>query len=153
MRRPAYGAAAFLVAIMVDGHGYPYFAERWMAASGDEQVTILWAASAVHAVDAALFPVWSGLYMGLGILLVAAALWRSGAYPRPFAAVGAVGAAMCLAYALSDVLGVRLPLPLWPWGPAVAALWMTALGALMLRKEPIEARGTRPGPDTHGAGT
>src|SRR5688500_5808274 len=61
----ALGAAVFLVAIMIDGHGYPAFADRWIEASGDEKSVILWAATAVHTVDAALFPVWSGLFLGL----------------------------------------------------------------------------------------
>lgn len=50
------GGAAFLVAITVDGHGFPYFARRWMAASGDEQAVILWVADSVHAIEVALFP-------------------------------------------------------------------------------------------------
>jgi hypothetical protein len=38
------GGAAFLVAITVDGHGFPYFARCWMAASGMEITTkrFLW---------------------------------------------------------------------------------------------------------------
>ena len=130
----ALGAAVFLVAIMVDGHGYPVFAERWMGASGDERAMILWAASAVHTVDAALFPVWSGLFLGLGILLAAVALWRSAEYPRIFAAFGIVGGAMCVTYALAIVFNVTVPLPLWPLGPAVDGLWITLLGAMMLRR-------------------
>jgi hypothetical protein len=135
------GAAVFLVAIMVDGHGYPYFADRWMAASGDEKSVILWAASAVHTVDAALFPVWSGMFLGLGMLLVAVALWLSGAYPRILAALGILGGAMCLAFALSGVVGATVPLPLWPLGPALDGIWLTLLGALMLRRalRPAEA--------------
>lgn len=31
------GGAVFLVAIMVDGHGHPAFAGRWMGATGDEK--------------------------------------------------------------------------------------------------------------------
>ena len=130
----ALGAAVFLVAIMVDGHGYPAFAGRWMAASGDEKAMILWAASAVHTVDAALFPVWSGLFLGLGILLVAAALWRSAEYPRIFAALGMAGGAMCVVFALSTVFGFRVPLPLWPLGPAVDGIWLAVLGAMMVRR-------------------
>jgi hypothetical protein len=128
------GAAVFLVAIMVDGLGYPHFAGRWLAASGDEKSTILWAANAVHTVDMALFPVWSGVFMGLGVLLVAVALWLSAEYPRIFAAFGVLGASMCLAYALSVIFGISVPLPLWPWGPAIDGIWMTLLGAMMLRK-------------------
>lgn len=130
----ALGAAVFLVAIMVDGHGYPAFASRWMAASGDEKSMILWAASAVHTVDAALFPVWSGLFLGLGILLAALALWRSADYPRVFAALGIAGGAMCVTFALSVVFGFTVPLPLWPLGPAVDGIWLTLLGAMMVRR-------------------
>jgi hypothetical protein len=36
------GGAAFLVAITVDGHVFPYFARRWMAASGDEKAVVLY---------------------------------------------------------------------------------------------------------------
>lgn len=128
------GAAVFLAAIMVDGHGYPAFAGRWMGASGDEKAVILGAASAVHTIDAALFPVWSGLFLGLGILLVAVALWRSAEYPRIFAALGITGGAMCVTFALSIVGGFTVPLPLWPLGPAIDAIWMTLLGAMMVRR-------------------
>jgi hypothetical protein len=130
----ALGAAVFLVAIMIDGHGYPVFAGRWMAASGDERSVILWAASAVHTVDAALFPVWSGLFLGLGILLVAVALWRSAEYPRLFTALGMAGGVMCVIYALSTVGGFTVPLPLWPLGPAIDGIWLTLLGVMMVRR-------------------
>jgi hypothetical protein len=136
----ALGAAVFLVAIMVDGLGYPYYAVRWMAAAGDEKSMILWAADAVHTVDMALFPVWSGIFLGLGVLLMAAALWRSAEYSRIFAAFGLVGASMCLVFALSGVFGLTVPLPLWPLGPAVDGVWMTLLGAVMLRKASSPAR-------------
>ena len=128
------GGAAFLVVIMVDGHGFPYFAQRWMAASGDEKAVVLWAADAVHTINVALFPVWAGMFMGLGLLLVAVALWQSAEYARIFAAFGIIGASMCLVRAGSDVLGFTVPLPLWPFGPAINAVWITLLGALMLRK-------------------
>jgi nitrate reductase gamma subunit len=128
------GAAVFLVAIMVDGHGYPVFAGRWMEASGDEKAMILWAASAVHTVDAALFPVWAGLFLGLGVVLVAMALWFSAEYPRIFAAFGVVGGSACTIFALSTICGVTVPLPLWPLGPAIDGVWITVLGAMMLRR-------------------
>jgi nitrate reductase gamma subunit len=128
------GAAVFLVAIMVDGHGYPTFASRWMEASGDEKSMILWAASAVHTVDAALFPVWSSLFLGLGVLLVAVALWLSAEYPRIVAAFGLIGGSMCLTYALSTIFGFTVPLPLWPLGPAIDGIWLTVLGVMMVRK-------------------
>jgi hypothetical protein len=126
--------AVFLVAITVDGHGFPYFARRWMAASGDEKAAVLWAADAIHTIEVALFPVWAGMFMGLGLLLIAVALWQSAEYARIFAAFGIIGASMCLVRAASDALGFAVPLPLWPLGPAINAVWITLLGALMLRK-------------------
>jgi hypothetical protein len=128
------GGAAFLVAITVDGQGFPYFTRRWMAASGDEKAVVLWAADSVHAIEVAMFPVWAGMFMGLGLLPVAVALWESAEYVRIFAAFGSIGASMCLVRAVSDVLGVAVPLPLWPMGPAINAVWITLLGALMLRR-------------------
>jgi hypothetical protein len=128
------GGATFLVAITVDGHGFPYFAQRWMAASGDEKVTVLWAADAIHTIEVALFPVRAGMFMGLGLLLISVALWQSAEYARIVAAFGITGAWMCLVRAVSDVLGFTVPLPLWPLGPAINAVWITLLGALMLRK-------------------
>lgn len=128
------GAATFLVAIMVDGWGFPHFATRWMEASPDQKQMVLWAASAVHTVDAALFPVWAGVFLGLGLLLIAIAVWSSTEYQRLLAAPGILGSLMCLAYALSIVFAVNVPLPLWPWGPAVNTIWMSALGVAMLRK-------------------
>jgi hypothetical protein len=128
------GGAVFLVAITVDGHGFPYFARRWMAASGDEQAVVLWVADSIHAIEVALFPVWAGMFLGLGLLLIAVALWQSAEYARIFAAFGIIGAAMCLVRAGSDVLGFTVPLSLWPLGPAINAAWLTLLGAVMLRK-------------------
>jgi hypothetical protein len=146
------GAAVFLVAIMVDGHGFPYFAERWMAASGDEKAMVLWAADAVHTINVALFPVWSGMFMGLGILLVAVALWQSAEYARIFAAFGIIGASMCLVQAVSAVLGLPVPLPLWPLGPAINAVWITLLGASMLRKAMRIAQASAVATRTQGDG-
>jgi hypothetical protein len=50
----------------------------------------------VHTINLALFPVWSGLFLGLGLLLVAVALWRSAEYVRICAAFELIGASMCL---------------------------------------------------------
>jgi hypothetical protein len=146
------GGAAFLVAIMVDGQGFPYLAQRWMAASGDEQAVVLWAADAVHTLVMALFPVWAGMFMGLGLLLVAVALWQSAEYARIVAAVGIIGASMCLVQAVSAVLGFTVPLPLWPVGPAINAVWITLLGGLMLRKAWRTARASAAAPCTRGDG-
>src|SRR5262249_44822416 len=146
------GGAAFLVVIMVDGHGFPYFAQRWMAASGDEKAVVLWAADAVHTINVALFPVWAGMFMGLGLLLVAVALWQSAEYARIFAAFGIIGASMCLVQAVSDVLGFTVPLPLWPLGPAINAIWITLLGALMLRKAVRIAEASAAASRTRGDG-
>lgn len=134
------GAAAFIVAIVVDGHGYPLFAARWLAAAGGDRAAVLLAASAVQAVDVALFPVWSAVFLGLGPLLLAAALLRSAEQPRLLTVFGIAGAAMCLVYGLGAAAGVRVPLPLWPLGPAVVTLWITALGARLLRRGPVTAR-------------
>jgi hypothetical protein len=41
---------------------------------------------------------------------------------------------MCLVRAGFDVLGFTVPLPLRPFGPAINAVWITLLGALMLWK-------------------
>lgn len=130
----AVGAASFLVAIMIDGHGYARFASRWLEAAPDQKPIVLASASAVHVADAGLFPVWAGLFLGLGILLIAIAAWFSSAYSRAFAVVGMIGALMSLVYAVAGVFRVTVPLPLWPWGPAVETIWMIWLGLTMLRK-------------------
>ena len=128
----ALGAAVFLVAIMVDGYGFPHFAAQWMAAEPAEKLMVLWAASAVQTVDVALFPVWAGVFLGIGIVLVSFAIWYSNEYSRALAVLGIAGATMCFVYALSRVFGFRIPL--WPWGPAVDAVWLTWLGIAVLRK-------------------
>jgi hypothetical protein len=129
----ALGAAAFLVAIMVDGYGFPHFARRWMEAGPGEKPMVLWAATAVHTVDAALFPVWAGLFLGLGILFVAIAVWFSNEYSHALAAVGIIGSLMCFIFALGYLFDARIPF-LWPWGPAIDTIWLTWLGVAMLRK-------------------
>ena len=130
----ALGAAAFLVAIMVDGWGFPHFAALWMEAAPDQKQMVLWAASAVHTVDAALFPVWAGLFLGLGILFISIAVWFSNEYSRVLAVLGIIGSLMCFVYALSYAFAVRIPLALWPWGPAIDTIWLTWLGVAMLRR-------------------
>ncbi|MDX1546402.1 MAG: hypothetical protein R3247_05410 [Rhodothermales bacterium] len=137
------GAAVFVVAIVIDGHGYPYYAERWMLAGADERASILLAAGVVRTVDLALFPIWTGLFLGMGMLLIAVALWRSAEYPRTVAAVGILGGGLCLVFSLSTLLG-RPMTWIWPAGPAVGAVWVTALGVMMLRK--ISARGSQSSP-------
>jgi hypothetical protein len=61
-------------------------------------------------------------------------LWQSAEYARIVAAFRIMGALMCLVQGVSDVVGFPVPLPLWPLGPAINAVWITLLGALMLRK-------------------
>ena len=137
----ALGAATFMVAIMVDGYGFPYFAERWMAASANEKSTILWAAEAVHTIDNALFPVWSGMFMGVGVLFIAVALWQSAEYSRTIVGLGMIGATMCLIFGVSRVLGFEASF-LWPTGPAIESVWVTVLGAMMLRKAGLTSGGS-----------
>jgi hypothetical protein len=134
------GVAVFLAAIIVDGYGYPYYAHRWMAASGEEKSLILFAANAVHTIDLALFLVWVGLFMGLGILLIAVALLCSKEFSRVFAVLGLIGASMSFAYAWLRVFKVTSALPLWPLGAALNALWITALGVYMLKKSIADRR-------------
>jgi hypothetical protein len=131
----ALGAASFMAAIVIDGWGYPHFARVWMSAADvDEKARALSAASAVHTIDAALFPVWAGLFLGLGLVLVGLALWKSGDWPRWFAAAGMLGGSMCFVFAASVVFGADVPLPLWPLGPAINGVWLTMLGAMLLRR-------------------
>jgi hypothetical protein len=80
------------------------------------------------------------MFMGLGRWLVAVAIWQSAEYARIFAVFGIMGASMCLVRAVSDVLGFAVPLPPWPVGPAINAVWVALLGALMLRKAARIAR-------------
>ena len=72
--------------------------------------------------------------MGLGLWLLAVALWQSAEYARIFAVFGIMSASMCVVRAASDVLGFTVPLPPWPVGPAINAVWIALLAALMLRK-------------------
>jgi hypothetical protein len=41
---------------------------------------------------------------------------------------------MCLLYAVSRVGEFTVPFPIWPWGPALDAIWITLVGVSMLRK-------------------
>ena len=128
------GGAVFVVAIVIDGYGFPYFARLWLAAGANGGASVLWAADTVHTVDRALFPVWCGLFTGLGVLLVAVAVWRSAEYSRSGATLGILGGLMCLLYAVSRVGEFTVPFPIWPWGPALDAIWITLVGGSMLRK-------------------
>jgi hypothetical protein len=53
---------------------------------------------------------------------------------------------------VSDVLGLTVPLPLWPLGPAINAIWITLLGALMLRKAVRIARASTAATRSRGDG-
>jgi hypothetical protein len=48
------GGAVFVVAIVIDGYGFPYFARLWLAAGANGGASVLWAADTVHTVDRAL---------------------------------------------------------------------------------------------------
>jgi len=119
---------------MIDGYGYPHLARQWLAAEGEQKAAIFWAADAVHTVDVGLFATWATVFLGVAFLLAGAALMMSGNYSRLLGGVAVLGGAMCLLHGSSVALHFALPLPVWPLGAAVDAVWLLAMGVSMLRK-------------------
>ena len=127
------GGAVFVTAIVIDGYGFPYFARLWLAAGANEALPSSGPPTRCTPWIAR-FPVWCELFTGLGVLLVAIAVWRSAEYSRSGATLGILGGLMSLLYAVSRVGEFTVPFPIWPWGPALDAIWITLVGGSMLRK-------------------
>jgi hypothetical protein len=141
----ALGGTVLIAGIMIDGYGYPYMAEAWLGAGGEEKVAILWAADAMHVIDLALYTAWVTVFLGLGFLLAGAALILSRNYSRWLGGMALLGGAMCLLQGVTFALRHDSPIPVWPLAAAVDAVWLVMVGVTMARKSrPRPARSSSP---------
>jgi uncharacterized protein DUF4386 len=128
------GGAVYLVEVMIDGFATKFFADRWSAATDPALKASLFAsADAVAHVWFALFPVFAGVFLGLGFLLIGTAVSRSGNLPPWLGYWGAVGGAMCFLTGVGYAMRLPVPLPLWIVGVTLVASWGLVLGPMMWR--------------------
>ena len=128
------GGAVYLVEVMVDGFATKFFADRWSAATDPVLKASLFAsADAVAHVWFALFPVFSGVFLGLGFLFIGTAVSRSGNLPPWLGYWGALGGAMCFLTGVGYAVRLPIPLPVWLAGVVLVASWGLVLGPMMWR--------------------
>ncbi len=128
------GGAVYMVEVMVDGFGMSYFAKQWSAATDPAQKAALLASGdAVIHVWGSLFPVFSGVFGGLAIATIGAAVSCSGNLPRWLGVWGGVSGILCLITGLGAGLGIHVPLLVWIVGISLGATWGPPLGLALWR--------------------
>jgi hypothetical protein len=128
------GGAVYLVEIMIDGFATKFFADRWAdAAEPAQKAALFTSADAVAHVWFALFPVFSGIFIGLAFIVIGAAVSVSTNFPRWLGLWGLFGGTMCFITGLGAGLRFPVSLPIWIVGVTAAALWGIPLGAMMWR--------------------
>jgi uncharacterized membrane protein len=130
------GGAVYMVEVMVDGFAMRYFARTWAAASDPAQkAALLTSADAVVHTWFALFPVFSGVFLGLAMAVIGAAIFRSGNFPRWLGLWGLLSGSLCSITGLGAGLSLRIPgaLPVWIVGVTLSATWGPLLGVVTWR--------------------
>jgi len=80
-----------------------------------------------------LFPVFAGIFAGLALAVIGAAVTRSGNFPRWLGLWGVLGGTLCFITGLGAGLHFYVPLPVWIVGITAAATWGPVLGPMMWR--------------------
>jgi hypothetical protein len=128
------GGAVYMVEIMIDGFAMRYFARTWAAATDPAQkAALLTSGDAVIHTWFALFPVFSGILLGLAMAVIGIAVSRSGNLPRWIGLWGVVSGTLCFATGFGAGLGLAVPLPVWIVGVTLSACWGPPLGVMMWR--------------------
>ena len=128
------GGAVYIVEIMIDGFATRYFAREWEAATDPAQKAALFtSADAVAHVWFALFPVFAGVFTGLAMAVIGAAVTLSRNFPRWLGIWGLFGGTMCFITGLGAGLRFAVPLPIWIAGVTAVATWGLPLGVMMWR--------------------
>lgn len=126
------GGGVYVVEVMVDGFATKFFADRWSAAVDPAQKAALFtSADAVAHVWFSFFPVFAGVFLGLAIAVIGAAVFRSGNLPRWLGLWGLLTGTLCFITGLAAGLHFRVPLPVWIVGVSGGAAWGPLLGAMM----------------------
>lgn len=128
------GGSVYLVEVMIDGFAIKFFADRWSEAADPAQKAALFtSADAVAHVWFSLFPVFAGVFAGLALAVIGAAVTRSGNFPRWLGLWGVLGGALCSITGLGAGLHFHVPLLVWIVGITAVATWGPVLGAMMWR--------------------
>ncbi len=128
------GGAVYMVEVMIDGFATKFFADRWASTTDPAQKAALFvSADAVAHVWFGLFPVFAGVFAGLAIAVIGAAVMRSGNFPRWLGAWGVFGGTLCFITGLGAGLRFPVPLPIWIAGVTAIACWGVPLGVMMWR--------------------
>jgi uncharacterized protein DUF4386 len=128
------GGTVYMVEVMVDGFAMRYFAKHWAAATDPAQkAALLTSGDAVVHTWFALFPVFAGVFTGLSMAVIGAAILKSGNFPRWLGAWGMVGGTLCLVTGFGAGLGVAMPIPVWIAGVTLIATWSPIAGVMMWR--------------------
>jgi len=142
------GGAVYMVEVMIDGFAMRYFARTWAAATDPAQkAALLTSGDAVIHTWFALFPVFSGVLLGLSMVVIGAAVFRSGNFPRWLGAWGLLSGTLCFLTGLGAGLGLHVPLALQVWivGVTLSACWGPLLGVMMWRASSQEEKVGRAG--------
>jgi len=128
------GGAVYLVEIMIDGFATKFFADRWSQAADPAQKAALFtSADAVAHVWFALFPVFSGIFIGLAFVVIGTAVACSKNFPRWIGLWGVLGGSFCFITGLGYGLRFSVPLLIWIAGVTAGACWGIPLGLMMWR--------------------
>ena len=128
------GGAVYMVEVMIDGFAMRYFAKHWAAATDPVQkAALLTSGDAVVHTWFALFPVFSGVLLGLAMVVIGAAVSRSGNFPRWLGLWGVLSGTLCFITGIGSGLGLPVPLPVWIAGVSLGATWGPPLGVMMWR--------------------
>jgi len=128
------GGAVYIVEIMIDGFATRYFAVHWSQATDPAQKAALFtSADAVAHVWFGLFPVFAGVFTGLAMAVIGAAVALSGNFPRWLGIWGLFGGTLCFITGVGVGLRLGALLPVWIAGITAVATWGVPLGVMMWR--------------------
>jgi hypothetical protein len=121
----------------VENFAYRQLARLFVSADDNNRQGAFWATSAVDHVNSAMFATWSLLFLGLGPLLIGAAMLVSRQYPSWLSAAGMVGGLICFVVGVVNLVREdqsTLDIP-FLIGSLLATAWIIASGVLLVRDE------------------
>ncbi len=128
------GSSVYCVEAMVDGFATRRLADRWAQAQPADKALLFASADAVANTWEALFPVFSGIFLGLAMLTIGFAIVRSKNFPRWLGYWGVIGGSLCFITGVGVGLRIGGSLPVWIAGVSLNATWGIPVGIMMLRR-------------------
>lgn len=128
------GSAVYCVEAMVDGFATRRLADRWAQAPAADKAALFASADAVANTWEALFPVFSGIFLGLAMLTIGLAIVRSKNFPRWLGYWGVLGGSLCFVTGVGVGLRLGASLPVWLAGVSLNATWGIPIGIMMWRR-------------------